>query len=101
LGYVLRLKTVGIRELKNRLSEYLREVRLGTTILVTDRGTAIAEIREPSVGSAPLEDYGLLQAWIDEGKVRGPLSARRHVSLTSLRLPDGTSQALLDKERGA
>jgi antitoxin (DNA-binding transcriptional repressor) of toxin-antitoxin stability system len=95
------LKTVGVRELKNRLSEYLREVRLGTTILVTDRGTAIAEIREPSMGGVPLADNSLLQAWIDQGKVRGPLAARRQVSLSSLRLPDGASQALLDKERGA
>ncbi len=95
------LKTVGIRELKNRLSEYLREVRLGTTILVTDRGTAIAEIREPSMGSTPLTDNSLLQAWIGEGKVRGPLSARKQAGLTPLHLPDGTSQALLDKERGS
>ena len=95
------LKTVGVRELKNRLSEYLREVRLGTTILVTDRGTAIAEIREPSMGSAPLANNSLLQAWIDEGKVRGPLAARRQAVPTSVHLPDGTAQALLDRERGA
>ncbi len=95
------LRTVGIRELKNRLSEYLREVRLGITILVTDRGTAIAEIREPSMRGAPLADSSLLEAWIDEGKVRGPLSAKEKAGPTSVRLPDGTSQALLDQERGA
>ncbi len=95
------LKTVGIRELKNRLSEYLREVRLGTTILVTDRGTAIAEIREPSIGSTPLADSSLLEVWITEGKLRAPLSARKKAGPTSIRLPDGTSQAVLDQERGA
>jgi antitoxin (DNA-binding transcriptional repressor) of toxin-antitoxin stability system len=98
---MLTLKTVGIRELKNRLSEFLREVRQGTTILVTDRGTAIAEIREPSMGSTPLADNSLLQAWIREGKVRGPVSARKQAGPTSVHLPDGTSQALLDRERGA
>lgn len=32
------MKTVGIRELKNRLGEYLRLVRRGERILMTDRG---------------------------------------------------------------
>ncbi|MEI6667028.1 MAG: type II toxin-antitoxin system prevent-host-death family antitoxin [Acidobacteriota bacterium] len=40
------MKTVGIRELKNRLSEYVREVRLGERVLVSDRGTIVAELRE-------------------------------------------------------
>ena len=37
------MKTVGVRELKNRLSEYLRRVRAGEGVLVTDRGEIIAE----------------------------------------------------------
>jgi len=40
------VKTVGIRELKNRLSEYVREVRLGERVLVSDRGLIVAELRE-------------------------------------------------------
>lgn len=38
-------KTVGARELKNRLGTYLRQVREGTTIVVTDRGKPVAELR--------------------------------------------------------
>ncbi|HEV3073255.1 MAG TPA: type II toxin-antitoxin system prevent-host-death family antitoxin, partial [Thermoanaerobaculia bacterium] len=45
------MKTVGIRDLKNRLSEYVREVRGGEEILVTDRGQVVAELRPPT----PLE----------------------------------------------
>jgi prevent-host-death family protein len=41
------MKTVGVRELKNRLSEYLRQVRAGEGLLVTDRGEVIAEITPP------------------------------------------------------
>jgi prevent-host-death family protein len=41
------LKTVGIRKLKDRLSAYIREVRKGSVILVTDHGTVVAEIRTP------------------------------------------------------
>jgi antitoxin (DNA-binding transcriptional repressor) of toxin-antitoxin stability system len=41
------MKAVGLRELKNRLSEYLRLVRAGEDILVTDRGEVVAQLRRP------------------------------------------------------
>ena len=41
------MKTVGLRELKNRLSEYVREVRSGGNVLVTDRGELVAELVPP------------------------------------------------------
>jgi antitoxin (DNA-binding transcriptional repressor) of toxin-antitoxin stability system len=44
------MKTVGIRELKNRLSEYLRDVRQGESVLVTDRGEVVAEFSPPRHG---------------------------------------------------
>lgn len=44
---MLRMRTVGIRELKNKLSEYLRRVRLGESVLVTDRGEVVAELLPP------------------------------------------------------
>lgn len=37
--------TVGARELKARLGKYLRTVRNGQTLVVTDRGEPIAELR--------------------------------------------------------
>ena len=36
--------TVGIRELKNQLSEYLRRVKAGETIIVTERGKPVGQI---------------------------------------------------------
>ena len=38
------MKTIGSRELKNRLGRYLRLVRGGETIVVTDRGRKVAHI---------------------------------------------------------
>lgn len=35
---------VGVRELKNSLSSYLRRVRDGETIVVTDRGVPVARM---------------------------------------------------------
>ncbi len=38
------MKTIGSRELKNRLGRYLGMVRKGEVILVTDRGKPVARI---------------------------------------------------------
>jgi prevent-host-death family protein len=38
-------KTVGSRELKARLGAYLRIVRSGKTLIITDRGEPVAELR--------------------------------------------------------
>jgi prevent-host-death family protein len=38
-------KVVGARELKTRLGTYLRQVMGGTTIVVTERGEPVAELR--------------------------------------------------------
>jgi prevent-host-death family protein len=38
------MKTVGSRELKNRLGRYLALVRKGETIVVTDRGVPFAHV---------------------------------------------------------
>ena len=37
-------RRVGIRELKSRLSEFVRDVKAGETIVITDRGRAVARI---------------------------------------------------------
>jgi prevent-host-death family protein len=39
------LSTVGVRELKSRLTRYLRETKNGGEIVVTERGNPIAVIR--------------------------------------------------------
>lgn len=46
-GYIDEMRTVGIRELKNSLSEYIRRIRAGETVLVTDRGEIVAELCAP------------------------------------------------------
>jgi prevent-host-death family protein len=36
--------TVGIRELKTRLSSYLKEVKAGSTLVITERGKPVGRI---------------------------------------------------------
>ena len=92
--------SVGIRELKDRLSEYLPMVRSGEEILVTDRGEPVAELRQPS--NAPhAAAYPELECRARAGRVRlgAPNRPERYPSLPSP-LPPGTARRLLDEERG-
>ena len=92
--------TVGVRELKNRLSEYLRMVRSREEVLVTDRGEPVAELRQPSAASHT-SAYPELERRARAGKVRPGAPNRPHLypSLPSP-LPPGTARRLLDEERG-
>jgi prevent-host-death family protein len=54
------MKTVGSRELKNRLGRYLAMVGKGETIIVTDRGKPVARLLPPAlvaVESDTTEDF--------------------------------------------
>ena len=46
--YLSIMRAVGVKKLKAKLSEYLRAVKAGETLLVTDRDEVIAEIRPVS-----------------------------------------------------
>ncbi len=41
------LRTTGIRELQNQIGNYMRLVRAGETVLVTDRGVVVAQLSPP------------------------------------------------------
>jgi prevent-host-death family protein len=43
------MQSVGIKALKDRLSEYVRAAASGETVLVTDRGQVVAELISPRV----------------------------------------------------
>jgi antitoxin (DNA-binding transcriptional repressor) of toxin-antitoxin stability system len=96
------MKTVGVRELKNRLSEYLRQVRAGEGVLVTDRGEVVAEIGPPGravidgavpPGLAALARRGLVT-------LGAPDSAKRYPALPRPRRRRHRAAQLLDEERG-
>ena len=51
-GYNSQMERVSISRVKDQLSAYLRKVRVGQTVLITDRGRPIAKI----VGLDPRSD---------------------------------------------
>ena len=59
------MDTVGVRDLKANLSRYLKSVRAGAQLLITDRGRLIAKI----VPVAQQADQAWLHRLVAEGKV--------------------------------
>lgn len=60
--------SVGVRQLKNSLTRYLRLVDQGEALLVTNRNRAVAVLKKPDRNSAPtLEEK--LAALVAEGKL--------------------------------
>ncbi len=72
--------SVGSRELKTRLGTYLRKVRRGATLVVTDRGVPVAELRPVADGVSP-EDAGLaaLEALGAVTRSKGRLASLRPI----------------------
>jgi prevent-host-death family protein len=90
---------VGVRELKARLSEYLRLVRAGELVLVTDRGRVVAELRPVGAGSGIAEEPGLYElARRSQARLGGPNQPDLYPVLEPIMEP-GAARELLDEER--
>lgn len=95
------MKSVGLRELKNRLSEYVREVRAGEGVLVTDRGQVVAELLPPGQGADERGVPSGLVALAKKGQLT--LGASNEAALypkLPLLLKRLRAAVLLDEERG-
>ena len=71
--------TVGIREIKNRLSEYLRKAKAGERVIVTEHGKPVAIITRPG-GVVDERIEGMIrerQASWGGGKPRGSRKAAK------------------------
>ena len=70
------MRAVGLKVLKNKLSEYIRLAARGETALVTDRDRVVAEIIPPSAGRAERLADAQLAALLRDGLLRPPLVPR-------------------------
>ena len=85
------MRAVGLKVLKNRLSEYVRLAATGETVLVTDRDRVVAELGPPRESPSPLPaDARLAEAvrrgWITPAALppgelppRQPVAALRQI----------------------
>ena len=96
------MRAVGVKQLKARLSEYLRLVRTGETVLVTDRDEVVAELRPARRQAGQAEELEeILEVLADSREVtRASLPKGDWTwQARGLGLPPGTADALLDSIR--
>jgi len=69
------MRAVGLKVLKNKLSEYVRLAAGGETVLVTDRDRVVAEIVPPQSGRSSLLADAILAEAVREGWLTPPALA--------------------------
>ena len=67
------MRSVGLKVLKNKLSEYVRLAAGGETVLVTDRDRVVAKIVPPQPGRSPFLNDALLAELVREGWLAPPV----------------------------
>ena len=67
------MRAVGLKVLKNRLSEYVRIAAGGETILVTDRDRVVAELTPPGAERSAILSDALLADMVRQGWLRPPV----------------------------
>lgn len=63
--YKVHMRSIGLRELRQHASRYLRLVQAGQSLQVTDRGRAIAML-------VPIPDGGTLERLVATGRAEAP-----------------------------
>jgi antitoxin (DNA-binding transcriptional repressor) of toxin-antitoxin stability system len=76
-SHIRVMRSVGLKTLKNKLSEYVRLAAGGETVLVTDRDRVVAEIGPPNPARSPLLSDALLLDAFRQGWVTPPISVGR------------------------
>ena len=69
------MRAVGVKVLKNRLSEFVKLAASGETILVTDRERVVAELVPPRQGRETVLADALLADAVRQGWITAPVVA--------------------------
>ncbi len=72
-SYISSMRSVGLKVLKNKLSEYVRLAAGGETVLVTDRDRVVAELAPPRVERSPFVRDAILAKAVREGWISPPV----------------------------
>jgi len=101
--YFEPMKAVGVKQLKARLSEYVRLVKAGETILVTDRDEVVAELRPARRQRLQPDDpEEILEQLADAGTVTRASLPKGHWTwrVKGAGLAPGTATRVLEELRG-
>ncbi|NQU64064.1 MAG: hypothetical protein HQ517_07250 [SAR324 cluster bacterium] len=94
------IKSVGVKALKDQLSLYLREVKAGCVVLITERGNVVAELHQPVRQLLQSEEESIKTQWISKGKLKLSNSVKRKCRPSPIKSKAGTAITLLNQERG-
>jgi prevent-host-death family protein len=93
------MTSTGIRELKDKLSRYIRRIEAGERIAITAHGRVVAELVPP--GSKITATRSRFDELVASGVIRPPLEAGVPTQgWPDIRLPAGTAAELVDDDRG-
>lgn len=98
-GMAENVQVVGVKELKNNLSAYLKVLDRGGRVLITNHGRVIGELCRPLAHASLAVDNPQLHEWIASARVR-PAQPRTTVRPSPVRVPEGTAARLLNEDRG-
>lgn len=93
------MRSVGLKVLKNKLSEYVRLAESGEVVLVTDRDRVVAELRPPQQ-RAPFAADALLAELMRRGILTPPIMVREGPPPRAPVAPTATILLELDADRG-
>ena len=93
------MRVVGIKTLKDRLSEYIRIAAAGERVLVTDRDRVVAELGPPREGTAEDSRDAQLADAIRQGWLRPPLLRSDEVPRSLPVMSFGAVMDALDESR--
>jgi len=65
------MRTVGMKTLKNKLSECVHAATAGETVVITDRGRKVAQLIPMPQQSESVIERGIREGWVRPAK-RGP-----------------------------
>ena len=97
-GYFVIMKTVGLKALKNNLSNYVRAAAAGETVRITDRDRVVAELRAPGESLEGAENPLIAEA-ILQGHIRPVLRSYRPAEKETGAFRVPLEQILRDLER--
>lgn len=94
------MRAVGIKTLKDKLSEYVRAAAEGETVLVTDRDRVVAELGPPQAGRASDVSDALLADVVRRGWLRPPVTPSENLPARNPVAPLADLLRELDDDRG-
>lgn len=94
------MRAVGLKVLKNRLSEYVRLAAGGETVLITDRDRVVAELAPPAQSRGQTVDDAALAELVRLGWLTPPLIGPGGDVPRRAVLPFATLFEELDRDRG-